>query len=303
MEFKEQYNIYLEKIEDKIKEQFKPTDILQKSVFEAMQYAICGGGKRIRPVMTIAAAEMCGGDADDAATVALAVECIHNYSLIHDDLPCMDNDDLRRGRPTCHKVYPESIALLAGDGLLNMAFEILSDKDIFRKTDTEALLEVARVLSKASGALGMIGGQTVDLESEARNDVTLDELIYLHERKTGALIRAAAVCGCICAKNGENNAEISNIIPVLDEFSAKLGLAFQIKDDILDVEGIEEVLGKPIGSDEESGKTTFVTLMGIDAAKEYLKKLTEEAKTAIGTLGEKARFFEELADYLLDRTY
>lgn len=303
MDFKQQYNVYLEKIEDKIKEYFSPTDVLQKSVFDAMRYAICGGGKRIRPVLTMAAAELCGANSGDAASVGLAIECIHNYSLIHDDLPCMDNDDLRRGRPTCHKAFPENIALLAGDGLLNSAFEILSDVGMFKELGAETIVEITAVLAKASGAHGMIGGQTVDLESEKRADVALDELIYLHERKTGALIRAAAVCGCLCAKNKENAKEISNIISVVDEFSSKLGLAFQIKDDILDIESTEEVLGKPIGSDEESGKTTFVTLLGADAAKEYLKKLTDEAKSAASSLGEKAWFLGELADYLLDRTY
>ncbi len=303
MDFKQQYNVYLDKIENKIKEYFEPTDILQKSVFDAMRYAICGGGKRIRPVLTMAAAELCGGNPDDAATVGLAIECIHNYSLIHDDLPCMDNDDLRRGRPTCHRAFPENIALLAGDGLLNSAFEILSDRALFKNVDADVLVDITGVLAKASGAYGMIGGQTVDLEAEERSEVTLDELIYLHERKTGALIRAAAVCGCLCAKNRTNIDEISNKISAIDEFSSKLGLAFQIKDDILDIESTEEILGKPIGSDERSGKTTFVTLLGTAAAKEYLERLTKEAKSAIEPLGKSAWFLSELADYLLDRAY
>lgn len=303
MDFKHKYNIYRDKIEDEINKRFNPPEILQKSVFEAMQYAICAGGKRIRPVLTLAAAELCGGAPDAALPAALAIECIHNYSLIHDDLPCMDNDDLRRGRPTCHKAFPENIALLAGDGLLNMAFEILSDRKSFKELDAENVIEITSVISKAAGVYGMIGGQTVDLESEERNDVTFDELVYLHERKTGALIRAAAVCGCLCAQTKENVGEIANIIEVIDEFSSKLGLAFQIKDDILDVEGTEDVLGKPIGSDKESKKTTFVTLLGLDNAKKYLEKTTDEAKAAIKSLGDKARFFEELADYLLNRTY
>ncbi len=297
MDFKVKYGEYLKIIENKIDEYFKVPELPQKEVFEAMRYAISGGGKRIRPVLTMAAAEICGADLKDAAKVAVAVECVHNYSLIHDDLPCMDDDDLRRGRATCHKVYGESTALLAGDGLLNMAFEILSGDDFVSMGDGQRI-EVISVLSKASGVFGMIGGQVIDLENENRTDVTLDELINMHAGKTGALIRAATVCGCLCGAEDRGD----GIINIMDEFASKLGLAFQIKDDILDVIGDEALIGKPVGSDEKSGKNTFVTLLGKDAAEEELARLTEEAKLALAPFGEKGDFLLGLADYLLERS-
>lgn len=298
MDFKVKYDTYLKAVNEQIDEYFKPSNAPQKSVIEAMRYAITAGGKRIRPVLVMASAELFDADRVDAARVALAVECIHNYSLIHDDLPCMDDDDLRRGRPTCHKVYGEDIALLAGDGLLNAAFEILSDKSKFSSLAEKNLIEIIKCLSSASGVWGMIGGQVVDLEHEERGDVDLDEIIYKHAGKTGALIRAAAMCGCLCAEDYDRE-EMSKI----DEFSSKLGLAFQIKDDILDVAGAEEVIGKPVGSDEKSGKATFVSLLGMKAAEEYLEKVTAEAKSALDIFGESAWFLKSLADYLLERRY
>lgn len=299
MEFKKQYDVYLKRIEKQIETFFSVPQIPQKSVFEAMRYAICGGGKRIRPVLTMAVADIFGGDAEDAAKVALSVECVHNYSLIHDDLPCMDDDDMRRGRPTCHKVFDENIALLAGDGLLNIAFENLSQENNFKNIDSKKLVSIIRNLSVASGVYGMIGGQVVDLENEKRTDVTLSELEYMHRGKTGALIKGAAVCGCLCAGLEENDDKVL----MIEEYAAKLGLAFQIQDDILDVEGDQELLGKPIGSDEKSGKSTFVTLLGLDEAKNSLAEITNAAKNAIIPFGEKAWFLSELADFLLNRSY
>lgn len=299
MDFNSKYDFYLKKVEEKIDEYFIPDDILQKNVLDAMWYAITAGGKRVRPVLTMAAAELCGGDLEDAASVALSVECVHNYSLVHDDMPCMDDDDLRRGRLTCHKVFGEDIALLAGDGLLNSAFEILSDKSRYKTMGAEELLEATRCLSVASGVYGMIGGQVVDLESEKKRDITLDEIKYLHSNKTGALIRAAVKCGCISA--GKEKA--AQYMDILDVYAEKLGMAFQIKDDILDVEGDEKLLGKPVGSDEKSGKSTFVSILGIDKAKEYLEEWTNDAKKAIEPLGDKGKFFVDLADFLLGRSF
>ena len=297
MNFNEQYKKYLSVIGNRIEKYFESFDYtaLQKNVFEAMKYAICGGGKRIRPVLTLAVSDMLGGLSSDAEYAALAVECVHNYSLIHDDLPCMDNDDLRRGCATCHKVYGEDIALLAGDGLLNTAFEILSADNGFESLSPSARLEIIRCLSGASGVLGMIGGQVVDLQAENRSDITADELLYLHKNKTGALIRAAVRCGAICG--GAD----SSITAALDEYAESLGLAFQIKDDILDVVGCTEVLGKPIGIAADCGKSTFVTLFGLDGAKDYLVSETNKAKATLEPLGEKARFLSELADFLLNR--
>lgn len=298
MDFNEQYKKYLNIIEKRIESYFDGFDYtaLQKNVYSAMKYAICGGGKRIRPVLTLAVSDILSGVTTDAEYVALAVECIHNYSLIHDDLPCMDNDDLRRGRATCHKVYGEDIALLAGDGLLNSAFEILSDDTRFNSLSAEMRIKAIRCLSDASGVFGMIGGQVVDLEAEHRDDITADELLYLHNNKTGALIRAAVQCGAICGSCRDND-----VFAALDKYAASLGLAFQIKDDILDVVGSEEVLGKPIGSDAECGKNTFVSLFGLEGAKKYLALETDKAKNALEPFDRKAEFLSELADFLLVR--
>lgn len=297
MDFNERYKKYLDIIEKRIAVFFDNFDfsLPQKDVFSAMKYAVCGGGKRIRPVLTLAVADMFGNLNCDAENAALSVECVHNYSLIHDDLPCMDNDDLRRGRATCHKVYGEDIALLAGDGLLNAAFEILSDDSLFTSQDFKSRMNIIRCLSAASGTLGMIGGQVVDLESENRNDMTADELLYLHKNKTGALIRAAVRCGALCGGCSADDAL------ALDEYAKSLGLAFQIKDDILDVTGNAEILGKPIGSDEQCGKNTFVSLFGLDGAKKYLISETQKAKDALKPLDSKGAFLSELADFLLDR--
>lgn len=300
MDFNEKYNAYLKIINDAIEDYFGDMgDMSQKVVFDAMKYAICGGGKRLRPVMTLAAAEMTGADLCDAARVALAVECVHNYSLIHDDLPCMDDDDLRRGRATCHIVYGEDIALLAGDGLLNSAFEILSDETKFKKLGGTELLHIVRCLADASGVFGMIGGQVIDLKAENRNDVSIGELNELHANKTGKLIRAAVKCGILCSGGALSDTDAE----VMDKYAENLGMAFQIKDDILDVEGDETLLGKPIGSDAVCGKNTFVTLLGIDGAKERIEACTDEAKNVLGQLGDRAEFFLHLAESLLKRKF
>lgn len=299
MEFSEQYQSYLDQINQVIEEEFQIPDLPQRHVFEAMRYGILGGGKRIRPVLTMAVCDLLGGSLKDAAVVGCAVECIHNYSLIHDDLPCMDNDDLRRGRPTCHRVFPENIALLAGDGLLNRAFELLSDTDRYENMTPSAVLAVIRAVSRAAGVFGMIGGQVIDLEYENRTDVTLEELRELHARKTGELIRVSAACGCLCAGVLDDKDKKYQKIA---QFSAKLGLAFQIKDDILDVVGQEEILGKPVGSDAESHKNTFVSLMGLTQAERELEQLTAEAKGALDGFA-RADFLLALADYLVNRNY
>lgn len=273
-------------------------DSLDASVYKAMRYSLLAGGKRIRPVLTVAVAEMLGGSLDDALTAGCALECVHTYSLIHDDLPCMDNDDLRRGKPTCHKVFPENIAMLAGDGLLNRAFEILSDMNNFKAIDSKTALELVRYLSGASGAVGMIGGQVIDLESENRDDVTLDELVLMHRKKTGAMIEAASVMGAIVSGVTD---ECSPEVIAIRKFSSNLGLAFQIKDDILDVTGDEAILGKPIGSDEVSGKNTFVTMVGIENARKRLAEHTETAVEALAMFGDRAWFLRALSDMLVLR--
>ncbi len=293
MNFQEQYQIYLTQFEEELSKQYPLPELFQKEVFEAMRYGVLGGGKRIRPVLTMAVCDMLGGDLAHAARVGCAIESIHSYSLIHDDLPCMDNDDMRRGKPSCHKAYGEDIALLAGDGLLTNAFGILAESGL----SPEMVLYAVKALSTAAGCYGMIGGQVIDLGCENRTDVTLEELTALHRGKTGALIRVCAVCGCLCAGFADQSHEkVEKIIT----FSEKLGLAFQIKDDILDVIGDEADLGKPIGSDAEQNKTTFVTLLGLEQAENELVRLTEEAKTLISEIPD-SEFLQEFADYLLTR--
>ena len=263
----------------------------QKTIYEAMRYSVFAGGKRLRPVLMLLFCEMCGGDVNEALPFACAMEMIHTYSLIHDDLPAMDNDDLRRGMPTSHIKYGEATAILAGDALLNRAFEVVSAYD---GKYPERALKAINILALSSGTEGMIGGQVVDIESEGRG-ITLDELRYLHLGKTGAIIRSACTIGILMG--GGNDEEIK----AADEFAKNLGIAFQIQDDILDVEGTEEELGKPIGSDKEENKNTYVSLLGLEKSKELVKEYSKRAKGALSVFGGRAEFLKELTDYLVNR--
>ncbi len=295
MEFKKQLQIYIDAVNDELNKVFAEKDCLEKSVYQAMGYSIMAGGKRLRPVLTLSVCDMLGGDMNDALRFGVAVEHIHTYSLIHDDLPCMDDDDLRRGLPTCHKKFGEATALLAGDGLLTGAFEYLSDYSCYNSATPETVVKAVLELSTAAGCSGMIGGQVVDLESEGKTDITEETLNYLHKKKTGALIRVSAVLGALAANGDENQ------IKAVAEFAEKLGLAFQIQDDILDCIGDESVLGKPIGSDADNEKTTYITLLGLGAAHEKVQQLTKAAIETLDAFGEKAIFLKELAAYLMDR--
>ncbi len=257
------------------------------SVYDAMRYSLLSGGKRIRPVLSLACAEALGGDSAAALYLGCAVEMVHSYSLIHDDLPCMDNDDLRRGKPTNHIVFGEANAVLAGDALLNFACEFLLNSPI----DDDKKLKGLRVLFSASGADGMIGGQSLDIEAETRA-FNADELTQLHNKKTGAIINAAVSMGAIAAGHDEFK---------LYDYSSAVGLAFQIRDDILDVSGDEKVIGKPINSDLKNNKTTFVSLFGIDGASKKLEEETQKAIDSIEFLGEKGEFLRQFALYLLKR--
>jgi len=244
-------------------------------------------------VIMIYACQMCGGDIDKVMPFACAIEMIHTYSLIHDDLPAMDNDDLRRGKPTNHIVFDEATAILAGDALLNMAFEITSEcENIPPKT----ALKAVSVLSRASGAMGMIGGQMIDIESENKK-IEIDRLKNLHLLKTGALIRASGVIGAIVAGAGEEE------IKAVDEFCKNLGIAFQIRDDILDVSGDEKKLGKPVGSDAQNNKNTYVTLTSLDEALALEDEYTKKASQALECFGEKNEKLLCLAKELLKREY
>lgn len=263
----------------------------QSVIYEAMRYSVFAGGKRLRPILMWETARLCGGDWEMVEPFACALEMIHTYSLIHDDLPAMDDDDLRRGLPTNHIKFGEARAILAGDALLNKAFEVVSEH---KHDDYVKAMRAISVLANSSGTEGMIGGQVVDLAAEGK-DITLGELQYMHLLKTGAIIRSACVIGGILA--GASDAELSAI----DEFAKNLGIAFQIRDDILDVTGDEAQLGKPIGSDAEQGKNTYVKLLGEDRARELVKEFSESAKMALSDFGRRAEYLEALTDLLVFR--
>ena len=265
---------------------------LQSSVADAMDYSLEAGGKRIRPVLVLAFCHMCGGDYRKAAAPAAAIEMIHTFSLIHDDLPCMDNDDFRRGKPSCHKKFGEACAVLAGDALAIRTFQVIAESELNDSMKIKLIAELAC----SSGAEGMIGGQIIDMENEQRSTVNGENLRMMYALKTGRLIKTSCVMGCIAAEASDE--QVKNA----EEYAHCLGLAFQIIDDILDVTGDEAALGKPIGSDAEENKTTFVTLYGIENAREEAVKLTDKAMKILGRF-DNNEFLIELTKYLLDRNY
>lgn len=258
---------------------------------DAMLYSLMAGGKRVRPVLLLETCRMCGGDVEAALPFAGAVEMVHTYSLIHDDLPCMDDDDLRRGKPTNHKVYGEATAVLAGDGLLTAAFEAMLEE--YGSLPLDRVVSAAACLGRAAGGRGMVGGQILDMAGEGHT-MAADEVTELYALKTGALMTASAEMGCILAGGSEEQRR------AVRRFAQKIGLAFQIRDDILDVEGDEITLGKPIGSDARSEKNTYVTLKGLDACRELVDALTDEALDAL-ELFRDAGFHRWLARKLAGR--
>ena len=263
-------------------------------ISDAMRYSVADGGKRLRPFLIKSFYEAAGGSAIAYKNFALAIECIHSYSLVHDDLPCMDNDDMRRGKPSCHRKFGEEYALLAGDGLLTLAFSVAAKTE---NIPSDRVVKAIAVLADLAGVDGMVGGQTVDLLWEEKSDVTTDILTLICSLKTGALIKAACLIGAILAGADEER------LSAAAEYAENLGLAFQIVDDILDVIGDEQKLGKPINSDEENGKSTFVSLLGIEKCKELVNRFTEQAKDALSVYGEGALDLAALADYLCKRDY
>ena len=283
---------YCEKINDALKQLTAEKPILRESITEAMGYSLTAGGKRLRPVLMMEFCRMCGGDNSELFDIACSIELIHTFSLIHDDLPCMDDDDFRRGRPSCHKKYGESTALLAGDALNTLAFEVIADAATDSTISSQTAVMLISVLSKAVGVHGMIGGQIIDLESENK-DISIDELIMLQRCKTGALIEAACVMGVVLAGKYD-------MISAAAEYADALGRAFQIVDDILDVTGTFEELGKPIGSDSEQHKSTFVTALGIDGARAEAERLTETALLRLRQF-DNCEFLCELTESLLGR--
>ena len=269
-------------------------DCLQKNVCDAMRYSIMAGGKRIRPVIALEFCRICGGEVRAALPFACAIEMVHTYSLIHDDLPCMDNDDMRRGRPSCHVKFGEATALLAGDALLSLAFETALCNNYKYRVKPENAAAAGFELAKASGAMGMVGGQIIDLEYENKK-ASLSVMEEMHKNKTGAMIEASAKIGCIAAGAGEAG------IAAAADYARRVGLAFQIVDDILDVAGSGEKLGKPAGSDKENGKSTYVTLLGIENSRRLAQQLTDEAVRSLAVFAEKGEFLEWLALKLLKR--
>lgn len=239
---------------------------------EAMAYSLMAGGKRIRPVLALETCRMCGGRLEDALPLGCAVEMVHTYSLIHDDLPCMDDDDLRRGRPTNHKVYGEAMAVLAGDGLLTGAFQVLAQEG--GALSPAQLLQAVECLACAAGAWGMVGGQALDMDGEGK-ELSLTELERLQSLKTGALISAAAEMGAIAAGGSEEQRQ------AVRRYAQALGRAFQIRDDMLDVISSDQELGKPVGSDEANGKSTFVAALGLEGCELEVERLTREAEEAL----------------------
>ena len=260
-------------------------------IHEAMRYSVFAGGKRLRPILVLGAAEAVGGTAEEVLPAACALELIHTYSLIHDDLPAMDDDDFRRGRPTCHKVYGEAIAILAGDGLLTHAFRVLADPKALAAVPPERRVRVICEVAEAAGSRGMVGGQVVDILSED-HAIDMPTLRYLHAHKTGALFRASVRSGGILA--GAEGAALE----ALTLYADRIGLAFQIVDDILDIEGVTEELGKTAGSDLRKKKATFPGLIGVGASRQEAARLIGEAKEAVGRFGEQGWALAALADFI-----
>lgn len=260
-------------------------------MLKAMDYSLGNGGKRIRPMLTLEFCRVCGGDFKKAVPFALGAEMIHTYSLIHDDLPCMDNDDMRRGKPSSHKAFGEANALLAGDSLLTLAFEtVLSAEGVDADKKARAGFELAR----AAGCSGMIAGQVMDLANEGKA-APLEDIRSTDRLKTGEMIRVSALLGCIAAGADDEK------IKAAERYCENIGLAFQIVDDVLDVTSDSETLGKPVGSDMENGKSTYVSLLGLEESIRFARELTERAKEAVGIFGSEGEFLAELADRLLNR--
>lgn len=273
-------------INQKLNELFEKGDFEFSELLDAMKYSLNAGGKRIRGVLVLEFSRLCGGDITDSLPIACAIEMIHTYSLIHDDLPCMDDDDLRRGQPSCHVKFGEATALLAGDALLTMAFNVIANSNL---SDKQKVL-ASKELSYSAGAFGMVGGQVMDLKYEGEK-IGVDTINKIHALKTSALIKAACRLGCICADK-------TDFFSVADNYAENVGLAFQIVDDILDITSTEEVLGKPINSDSENQKYTYATIYGVKKCREIVAQLTEKA---ISSLDDDALFLKEFAVSLKSR--
>ncbi len=293
MNFKDELKVKTAQIEDVISKYIPKEEGYQKTILEAMNYSLLAGGKRLRPMLISETYKMFGGDSEEIEPFMVAMEMIHTYSLVHDDLPAMDNDEYRRGRKTTHIVYGHAMGILAGDALLNYAFEtVMNAFDL--TDDCLKVVKAMKVLSKKAGIYGMIGGQTVDVENDGK-PITRDMLDFIYALKTGALIEASMMIGAIMA--GASDEEVEKV----EQIASKVGLAFQIQDDILDVTSTVEVLGKPINSDEKNNKITYVTCEGIDKAKADVELISKEALTILDDLNKENEFLHELILMLITR--
>lgn len=295
MEFKtvlKERAIYIEELLNK----YMPKEEgYQKTIMESMNYSLRAGGKRLRPILTLEACKIVGGNEEDAIAFAVAIEMIHTYSLIHDDLPALDNDDLRRGRKTNHIVYGEDMAILAGDALLNYAFEVMLSSSLGKKNPGKYLRAINEI-AKSSGIYGMIGGQVVDVQSE-NEQIPKEKLDYIHNNKTAAIIIGCMRAGAIIGDANEEQ------IDEITKYAKNIGLSFQIVDDILDIVGDEAKLGKKVGSDIDNNKSTYPSLLGLEKSKEIANELISEAKKSIEKLSENVEFLNGLADYIIAREY
>lgn len=293
MDWKNKMSEYMTMVNDALENYIGEHQTVNAEVFEAMKYSLFAGGKRLRPIFSLAVCELLGKEAKQVIPYACALEMIHTYSLVHDDLPAMDDDEIRRGKPTNHIVYGEGIAILAGDGLLNKAYEIMIDHTL--KLEKPILgLKAMKSIADASGTNGMIGGQTADLLNEGK-EVDEKTLTYIHHNKTGALIAAALKAGSYMADADDNEAEN------WEKIGYTLGLAFQIQDDLLDIEGDASEMGKPAGSDERNKKMTYPALYGIEASRKKVDELTKEVQTFLKVYGNESNFLSALTNALMNR--
>lgn len=293
MDFKVQLKKYQEQVNNELEKYSGKKDVPEKILNNSMEYSLMAGGKRLRPVLVIATYEIFGKNINKCIPYAVAIEMVHNFSLIHDDLPGIDNDDFRHGKPTNHKKFNEATAILAGDGLLNQAYIVISEDLI--KSESEELKNKLKVFNEFSTAVDrMIAGEYIDTEYEGKQ-ITDEYLEYIHKNKTGALLKLCVRMGAILANANEKDLE------KLTKYAEKIGLAFQIKDDILSEEGNEEILGKPVGNDKELEKCTYVSKYGLQGAKKILEEITKEAIEELKEYGDRAEFLRELALYIKDR--
>jgi len=282
------------RFEDVLRDLLPQSVITPQRLHQAMRYAVLDGGKRVRPLLAFAAGELAGADESRVNVAAAAVELIHAYSLVHDDMPCMDDDVLRRGKPTCHVQYDEATALLVGDSLQTLAFQLLTEHRL--NDDARQQLEMVKLLAQASGSRGMAGGQAIDLQSVGKS-LSLPELENMHIHKTGALIRAAILLGAHCGDVTHSQ------LAKLDHFGKCVGLAFQVVDDVLDTEADTATLGKTAGKDADNDKPTYVTLLGVQAARDMAQNLHREALAALAEFGDAAQRLRELADFIVLRKF